>query len=161
MPPKPKKPVTPKTDDGRGATSIRNEMRLKPGPKPGAENAGRPRAMRNNIDAVRVAMWVALGHSQEAMARRLGMSRDTLRTLYDFEIEFAHQEAEEFWQHRLIVAAMKGHVGATQFVLERKFGWSAQSRVVVEDNGEDGIIFDDDKQPSEDTPDAAGDDDLI
>lgn len=117
------------------------------------QKAGRPPAERQESVAQMVALFVAMGISQEAIAERFGMSKPTLLKLYSPEVIHGREINEMFWIGSLASAARKGKVEAIRFALERKFGWIEKSQVTIND-GESGIIFSGDRPPARDITDA-------
>lgn len=108
---------------------------------------GRPPIERNEAIAQMVALYTAVGISQEAIALRFNMAVQTLVRLYRSEIVAGREINEMFWVGQLASAARKGKVDAIKFALERKFGWSETKTLNLTD-GESGIIFDGNRQPA-------------
>lgn len=120
---------------------------------PGTVVATRPAIERQESIAQMVALFSAMGISQEAIAQRFGISKPTLTKLYRPELCHGKELNEMFWIGSLANAARKGKVEAIKFALERKFGWIEKSQVTIND-GESGIIFSGDRPPARDITDA-------
>lgn len=127
---------------------VNSQPKKKPGPHKG--EGGRKPYKRDEASAFQVALFVGTGCKIEAVAHRFGISPATLRKYYAEEIEQGQAINELFWVGSLAAAARKGNVSAIQFALARKFGWVERTEVRMVDDGEDGIIFDTNKQPATD-----------
>lgn len=120
---------------------------------PGGSPPGRSPIERQESIAQMVALYTAMGISQEAIAQRFSISKPTLTKLYLPELCHGKEINEMFWIGSLANAARKGKVDAIKFALERKFGWIEKSQVTIND-GESGIIFSGDRPPARDITDA-------
>lgn len=112
----------------------------KRGPKKGS--GGRPPYKRDEGKAQLVSLFIGTGCKLEAIAYSFGISDETLIKYYGPEIAKGRELNELFWVGSLAAAARRGSVEAIKFALARRFGWVEKTHLVVEDNGEDGIIFD-------------------
>lgn len=130
---------------------VNSKVKKKPGPRKG--EWGRPPYKRDETVAFQVALFVGTGCKLEAIAYRFKISVETLKKYYKPEIEEGSAINELFWVGSLAAAARKGNVSAIQFALARKYGWMERTEVRMVDDGEDGIIFDTNKQPATDDDD--------
>ena len=110
---------------------------------------GRPNHKRDEKRAFEIALFLGTGCKLEAVAYYFGISVNTLKKHYPSEVAMGRELNELFWVGSLAAAAKKGSVEAIKFALSRKFGWTEQHTLTVND-GEDGIIFDCSREPIRD-----------
>lgn len=88
-------------------------------------------------DRALVSSWSRVGHRQEHIAQKLGISKPTLEKYYRSELDFAAMEMVGSVGSALYAAAMAGEVRAQMFIMKCRGGWREVER--VEHTGADGM----------------------
>lgn len=79
-------------------------------------------------DREKVKGWVGRGLPQRAIARRLGISPNTLTKYYQRELDEGADEANDQVAGKLWEMAMSGHPASVIFWLKARAGWATQQK---------------------------------
>ena len=86
-----------------------------------------------------VSSWARVGHSQELICQKLGISKPTLEKHYRAELDLAAADMVSAVGSALYANAMQGNVTAQIFIMKTRAGWRETDR--IEHTGADGEPF--------------------